>query len=138
MHEVSEGNTRQGVNTENTLQRVRADNESIKENHETLTLKHTKNIFSLFKGAPKVVVGKDIILTTDIAISLTDNAIDEVKKVVDENNIEMGSTASFDKLASRSINGETFLTDGIVVIKVDSSSLEHIRSEYKTKSSHNA
>lgn len=31
------------------------------KNTKTVTLKHTRNIFSLFKDAPRVVVGKDII-----------------------------------------------------------------------------
>lgn len=34
LHEVSDRNTARGVNTENTLQRVRADNESVKEVYE--------------------------------------------------------------------------------------------------------
>ena len=34
LHEVSERNTRRGGNSENTLQRVRADNESVKEIYE--------------------------------------------------------------------------------------------------------
>ena len=34
LHEVSERDTRRGVNTENALQRVRTDNESVKEVYE--------------------------------------------------------------------------------------------------------
>ena len=38
---------------------------------EILSLKHTKNVYSLFKGADRVMVGKDIISDGFVAIPLT-------------------------------------------------------------------
>ncbi len=48
---------------------------------EILSLKHTKNVYSLFKGAVRVMVGKDVISDGFVAIPLTDEALTEVKKV---------------------------------------------------------
>lgn len=48
---------------------------------EILSLKHTKNVYSLFKGAARVVVGKDVITDGKVAIPLTDESIAEIKKV---------------------------------------------------------
>ena len=48
---------------------------------EILSLKHTKNVYSLFKGAVRVIVGKDVISDGFVAIPLTDEALTEVKKV---------------------------------------------------------
>lgn len=48
---------------------------------EILSLKHTKNVYSLFKGAVRVIVGKDVISDGFVAIPLTDEALTKVKKV---------------------------------------------------------
>ncbi len=48
---------------------------------EILSLKHTKNIYSLFKGAKRVAVGEDCITDGVFAIPLTDKTLEEVKKV---------------------------------------------------------
>lgn len=47
---------------------------------EILSLKHTRNIYSLFKSADRIVVGKDIITDGFVVVPLTDATLDEVKK----------------------------------------------------------
>ncbi|MBQ3114881.1 MAG: strawberry notch family protein [Clostridia bacterium] len=49
-------------------------------NSGIVTLKKSKSIYSVFKGAEKVVVGADTITDGKIAIPLTDNALKAVKK----------------------------------------------------------
>ena len=48
---------------------------------EILSLKHTKNIYSVFKNAARMVVGKDVITDGFFAVPLSDEALAEVKKV---------------------------------------------------------
>lgn len=61
---------------------------------EILSLKHTKNIYSVFKNAARMVVGKDVITDGFFAVPLSDEALAEVKKVYtgnieNNNNIEL-------------------------------------------------
>ncbi len=49
---------------------------------EILSLKHTKNVYSLFKGAMRVVVGKDIITDGFVVLPLTNESLEGVKKVL--------------------------------------------------------
>ncbi len=49
---------------------------------EILSLKHTKNVYSLFKGAMRVVIGKDIITDGFVVLPLTDETLAGVKKVI--------------------------------------------------------
>lgn len=49
---------------------------------EILSLKHTKNVYSLFKGALRIVVGKDIITDGFVVLPLTDESLAGVKKVI--------------------------------------------------------
>ncbi len=49
---------------------------------EILSLKHTKNVYSLFKGAMRIVVGKDIITDGFVVLPLTDESLAGVKKVI--------------------------------------------------------
>lgn len=49
---------------------------------EILSLKHTKNVYSLFKGALRIVVGKDIITDGFVVLPLTDESLAGVKRVV--------------------------------------------------------
>lgn len=49
---------------------------------EILSLEHTKNVYSLFKGALRIVVGKDIITDGFVVLPLTDESLAGVKKVI--------------------------------------------------------
>ena len=67
---------------------------------EILSLKRTKNIYSLFKGAKNIVVGKDVISDGFVAIPLTDKNLEGVKKVSKDAIIQNNSNFSLDKLYS--------------------------------------
>ena len=56
---------------------------------EILSLKHTKNVYSVFKNAKKVVVGDGIITDGHFGLPLTDKNLSGVKKVYDGEITEM-------------------------------------------------
>ena len=56
---------------------------------EILSLKHTKNVYSVFKDAKKVVIGDGIITDGRFGLPLTDANLEAVKKVYDGEITEM-------------------------------------------------
>jgi hypothetical protein len=81
-------------------------NVNLQEN-EILALKKSKNVYSLFKGSKKVIVGKDVIVNDYVALPLTDKNLDEIKKVVGDN-LQYDSNLTLDKY---------YLKDNDVVIQ---------------------
>jgi len=86
---------------------------------EILSLKHTKNIYSLFKGAKNIVVGKDIITDSKVAIPLNDKNLAGVKKAAKDAIIQNNDNFTLEKLYNKDndvvIQGEpkvTTTTDG--------------------------
>ena len=65
---------------------------------EILSLKHTRNIYSLFKGSKNIVVGKDVVSDGFVAIPLTDKNLEGVKKVAKDAIIQNNDNFSLDKL----------------------------------------
>ncbi len=71
------------VSTENTpVNEDVTDIDVYLKDGEILSLKHTKNVYSLFKGALRIVVGKDIITDGFVVLPLTDETLAGVKKVI--------------------------------------------------------
>ena len=66
------------VTEENTPVNTATTNTEV--NSGIVTLKKPKNIYNVFKGAERVIVGADMITDGKIAIPLTDNALKAVKK----------------------------------------------------------
>ena len=71
------------VSTENTpVNEDVTDIDVYLKDGEILSLKHTKNVYSLFKGALRIVVGKDIITDGFVVLPLTDETLAGVKKII--------------------------------------------------------
>ena len=71
--------------------------DSIKEG-QTLTLKHTKNAYSMFKDAERVMIGSDIISDGLVVIPYSEKALNGIKKVVDESVIQRSENFVLDKI----------------------------------------
>ena len=70
---------------------------------EILSLKHTRNIYSLFKGSERVIVGKDVILDGHLAIPLTDESLAGVRKVANDK-IQNDSNVTLGKFYNKDNN----------------------------------
>ena len=71
--------------------------DSIKEG-QTLTLKHTKNAYSMFKDAERVMIGSNIISDGLVVIPYSEKALNGIKKVVDESVIQRSENFVLDKI----------------------------------------
>ena len=108
--------------------------DSLKEG-QTLTLKHTKSLHTVFKDATRVVVGKDVITDGYIAIPRSDEAVSKIKKVVDESIIQYGDLA-FEKIYKKDndvvISGIPKITDKIISGKKEKVYVFKIGNEFYT------
>ena len=55
---------------------------------EILSLKRTKNIYSVFKGAKRIIVGKDVISDSYVVIPFSEEALEQVKKVAKKADVQ--------------------------------------------------
>lgn len=102
---------------------------------QTLTLKHTKNLHTVFKDATRVAVGKDVITDGYIAIPRSDEAVSKIKKVVDESIIQYGDL-TFEKIYEKDndvvISGVPKITDKIINGKKEKVYVFKIGNEFYT------
>lgn len=91
------------VTEENTPVNTATTNTEV--NSGIVTLKKSKSIYNVFKGAEKVVVGADTITDGKIAIPLTDNALKAVKKAYG-GDVTENSNYSLDRIVPKNTTVE--------------------------------
>lgn len=121
---VAENTTTTETENEVVTEENATNDETVSNNNvelaegEILSLKRTKNIYSLFKGAETIYVGKDIITDRFVAIPLTDKNLEGVKKVAKDAKIENKPDFSLDRIYNKDndvvIQGEPKVSVGVI------------------------